>query len=180
VTGLEQQWHPRMAKRRTNTWSRLTPGSSSPTRIASNSQGEARMATHGHLGDELSRRRVVFRGGLYVRGLNTAARLWCEAEVDSAPAKALRSSESWRRLIGAITALRPIVHAINRQPRDTIEERAAPPYLVRLPCGRCFGHPIPVWFARLRMCPTSASGNATPPSSRTASVRKRGESCCLR
>ena len=84
VIGLERQWHHRLAGLRTNTLvavgsagfviiGQLMPGESSPTRIA------AQVASGiGFLGAG-----VILREGLSVRGLNTAATLWCSAAVGS-------------------------------------------------------------------------------------------------
>jgi putative Mg2+ transporter-C (MgtC) family protein len=80
LIGVERQWRQRMAGVRTNalvsvgaamfvTLADLTAGDSSPTRIA------AQVASGiGFLGAG-----VIIRDGLNVRGLNTAATLWCSA-----------------------------------------------------------------------------------------------------
>src|SRR5215510_6244851 len=84
LIGLERQWHHRLAGLRTNALVAigsagfvvlgvLTVGESSPTRIA------AQVASGiGFLGAG-----VILREGLSVRGLNTAATLWCSAAVGS-------------------------------------------------------------------------------------------------
>ena len=82
VIGFERQLRQRLAGMRTNTlvavgsalfvmMGMMTPGDSSPTRIA------AQVASGiGFLGAG-----VIIRHGLNVRGLNTAATLWCSAAV---------------------------------------------------------------------------------------------------
>src|SRR5262245_26047961 len=80
--GFERQWRQRLAGLRTNTlvalgaasflmFSGLVPGESSPTRVAAQV-----VSGIGFLGAG-----VMFKEGLSVRGLNTAATLWCSAAV---------------------------------------------------------------------------------------------------
>jgi putative Mg2+ transporter-C (MgtC) family protein len=82
VIGLERQWRQRGAGLRTNApvatgasafvvLSALMPGDSSPTRIAAQV-----VSGIGFLGAG-----VILREGLNVRGLNTAATLWCSGAV---------------------------------------------------------------------------------------------------
>src|SRR5215471_11205202 len=80
--GFERQWRQRMAGLRTNTlvaigaasfviFAALIPGESSPTRVAAQV-----VSGIGFLGAG-----IIFREGLHVTGLNTAATLWCSAAV---------------------------------------------------------------------------------------------------
>src|SRR5215468_2758295 len=80
--GFERQWRNRLAGLRTNTlvalgaasfviFEQLIPGESSPTRVAAQV-----VSGIGFLGAGL-----IFREGLSVRGLNTAATLWCSAAI---------------------------------------------------------------------------------------------------
>ena len=82
VIGFDRQWHDRLAGLRTNTlvalgaatfvvFSDIVPSEGSPTRIAAQV-----VSGIGFLGAGL-----IFREGLSVRGLNTAATLWCSAAV---------------------------------------------------------------------------------------------------
>src|SRR4030081_3799842 len=82
VIGFERQWRNRLAGLRTNTlvalgaatfviFSALDPGDGSPTRVAAQV-----VSGIGFLGAGL-----IFREGLDVRGLNTAAPLWCSGAV---------------------------------------------------------------------------------------------------
>jgi putative Mg2+ transporter-C (MgtC) family protein len=84
VIGLERQWHQRMTGLRTNSLvamgsamfvmlGALIPGADSPSRLASYV-----VSGIGFLGGG-----VILRDGLNVRGLNTAATLWCTAAVGS-------------------------------------------------------------------------------------------------
>ena len=82
VIGFERQWRNRLAGLRTNTlvalgaatfviFSSLVPGDGSPTRVAAQV-----VSGIGFLGAGL-----IFREGMSVRGLNTAATLWCSAAI---------------------------------------------------------------------------------------------------
>ena len=130
--GLERQWRQRLAGLRTNalvavgaalfvTVSVLTPHESSATRIA----GQV-VSGIGFLGAG-----VIMREGLNVRGLNTAATLWCSAAIGVLCGGGfLREALIGSLLIlAANVVLRPIAQKINRQP-DTAEE-VETIYLVR-------------------------------------------------
>jgi len=80
--GFERQWRNRLAGLRTNAlvalgsatfvvFEALAPGDSSPTRVAAQV-----VSGIGFIGAGL-----IFREGLSVRGLNTAATLWCSAAI---------------------------------------------------------------------------------------------------
>src|SRR5258706_13493926 len=80
--GFERQWRNRLAGLRTNTlvalgaasfvvFAALVPGEGSPTRVAAQV-----VSGIGFLGAGL-----IFREGTSVRGLNTAATLWCSAAI---------------------------------------------------------------------------------------------------
>ncbi len=69
-----------------------------------------------------------------MRGLNTAATLWCSAAVGLLAGEgfALYGLMAAALVLGTNTALRPIVRAINRQPIDLTEEEQH--YLVSIDC----------------------------------------------
>lgn len=82
LIGIERQWRQRMAGLRTNTlvalgasifvvFAGLFPEEASPTRVAAQI-----VSGVGFLGAG-----IIFKDGLNVRGLNTAATLWCSAAV---------------------------------------------------------------------------------------------------
>jgi putative Mg2+ transporter-C (MgtC) family protein len=117
--GLERQWRQRMAGLRTNTLvcvgaalfvmlSVMTPGESSPTRMAAQVVSGIGFLAGG----------VILREGLTVRGLNTAASLWCAAAIGCLSGGGL----FFQAFIGAIAVLianvglRPIGHQIDKQP----------------------------------------------------------------
>ncbi len=117
--GLERQWRQRMAGLRTNTLvatgaalfvmlSVLTPGDSSPTRIAAQV-----VSGIGFLGGG-----VILREGLTVRGLNTAATLWCAAAIGSLSGAGLllHAGIGTVAVLVANLILRPLGYRINQQP----------------------------------------------------------------
>ncbi|MCX8134536.1 MAG: MgtC/SapB family protein [Roseococcus sp.] len=116
--GFERQWRQRLAGLRTNTlvalgsagfvvFSQLVSHEMSPTRVAAQV-----VSGIGFLGAG-----VIFKEGLNVRGLNTAATLWCSAAVGllagigQAPAALLLTA----LIVGVNLGLRPLVARIDRQ-----------------------------------------------------------------
>ncbi|MBF2082992.1 MgtC/SapB family protein [Thermoleptolyngbya sp. C42_A2020_037] len=117
--GLERQWRQRMAGLRTNTLvatgaalfvmlSVLTPGDASPTRVAAQV-----VSGIGFLGGG-----VILREGLTVRGLNTAATLWCAAAIGSLSGAGLlpHAAMGTAAVLVANLLLRPLGYRINQQP----------------------------------------------------------------
>lgn len=124
ILGLERQWRQRMAGLRTNTLvatgaalfvmlSVLTPGDSSPTRVAAQV-----VSGIGFLGGG-----VILREGLTVRGLNTAATLWCAAAIGSLSGAGLLSHAAMgtTAVLAANLLLRPLGYRINQQPLNGTE-----------------------------------------------------------
>jgi putative Mg2+ transporter-C (MgtC) family protein len=96
--GLERQWRQRLAGLRTNTLVALGAAIYvTYSRIVFDDQGAARMAAQVVSGIGFLGAGVIFKEGLNVRGLNTAATLWCSAAVGSL-AKGSRSTARWRPL----------------------------------------------------------------------------------
>ena len=135
VIGFERQWHNRLAGLRTNTlvalgaatfviFSDIAPGEGSPTRMAAQV-----VSGIGFLGAGL-----IFREGLSVRGLNTAATLWCSAAVGVlAGAGYLAAAAVATSFVAFINLmLRPIVRVINRRPLSTTELEVG--YLISVTC----------------------------------------------
>lgn len=113
--GFERQWHQRMAGLRTNTlvaigaaifvtFAALFPGESSPTRMAAQV-----VSGIGFLGAG-----IIFKEGLNVRGLNTAATLWCSAGVGTLCGAGFypHAAVCTAFVIVVNLLLRPLVHAI--------------------------------------------------------------------
>jgi putative Mg2+ transporter-C (MgtC) family protein len=133
--GLERQWRQRLAGLRTNTLVALGAAIFvTYSRIASDDQGAARMAAQVVSGIGFLGAGVIFKEGLNVRGLNTAATLWCSAAVGLLAGEgfALYGVLAAILVVGANTLLRPIVSAINRQPVEMSEEEQH--YLVTIDC----------------------------------------------
>lgn len=117
--GFERQWRQRMAGLRTNTlvaigaasfmiFAGLIPGDGSPTRVAAQV-----VSGIGFLGAG-----IIFREGMQVTGLNTAATLWCSAAVGllAGSGHPLHASIATAFVILVNLLLRPLVRLINRQP----------------------------------------------------------------
>lgn len=133
--GFERQWRQRLAGLRTNTlvalgaasfvmFAGLYPGEASPTRVAAQV-----VSGIGFLGAG-----VIFKEGLNVRGLNTAATLWCSAAVGMlAGGGALWQAAMVAAAVVSVNLLlRPLVGLINRQPLGTSETETH--YAVRVVC----------------------------------------------
>jgi putative Mg2+ transporter-C (MgtC) family protein len=135
LIGTERQWRQRLAGLRTNTlvalgaasfviFSMVFEDEVSPTRVAAQV-----VSGIGFLGAG-----IIFREGLSVRGLNTAATLWCSAAVG-----VLAGAGAWifAALVTAMVifvnlALRPLVQRLNRQPSAGAEQ--AEDYTVEIVC----------------------------------------------
>jgi putative Mg2+ transporter-C (MgtC) family protein len=133
--GFERQWRQRLAGLRTNTlvalgaasflvFSRLILGDSSPTRVAAQV-----VSGIGFLGAGL-----IFKEGLSVHGLNTAATLWCSAAVG------VLAGAGFAAHAGLVTVLvifvnlflRPMARFIQSQPTTTTELISR--YLITVVC----------------------------------------------
>jgi putative Mg2+ transporter-C (MgtC) family protein len=134
--GFERQWRQRMAGLRTNTlvaigaasfviFESLFPNDGSPTRVAAQV-----VSGIGFLGAG-----IIFREGLQVSGLNTAATLWCSAAVGllSGSGHPLHAAVATGFVILVNLTLRPLVRLINRQPISQAE--ADLQYRIRVVCG---------------------------------------------
>ncbi len=134
VIGFEREWRQRLAGLRTNTLVSLGAAifvvfegqfiDSGPTRVAAQV-----VSGIGFLGAG-----VIWKEGVNVRGLNTAATLWCSAAVGL-----LAGAGSWRLavlaaalIVGVNIVLRPLTSLINRQPVDTADVETS--YIVNVTC----------------------------------------------
>jgi putative Mg2+ transporter-C (MgtC) family protein len=135
VIGFERQWRNRLAGLRTNTlvalgaasfviFEQLVPDDSSPTRVAAQV-----VSGIGFLGAGL-----IFREGLSVRGLNTAATLWCSAAIGviAGAGFPLYAAVATAFVVFVNLLLRPIVNFINRQPLTSTELEIG--YVVSVTC----------------------------------------------
>src|SRR5262249_694116 len=135
VIGFERQWRNRLAGLRTNTlvalgaapfviFEQLSPDESSPTRVAAQV-----VSGIGFLGAGL-----IFREGLSVRGLNTAATLWCSAAIGviAGAGYPLYAGIATGFVVFVNLLLRPIVSFIDRQPLMSTDLETG--YLVSVTC----------------------------------------------
>jgi putative Mg2+ transporter-C (MgtC) family protein len=135
LIGFERQWRQRMAGLRTNAlvaigaagfviFSTMVAGDSSPTRVAAQI-----VSGIGFLGAG-----VILREGINVRGLNTAATLWCSAMVGTfaGAGQLVASALAAAFVVSTNLFLRPIVRLINKQPLGAVEVETH--YAVELRC----------------------------------------------
>jgi putative Mg2+ transporter-C (MgtC) family protein len=135
LIGFERQWRNRLAGLRTNTlvalgaasyviFAALFPNEGSPTRVAAQV-----VSGIGFLGAGL-----IFREGLSVRGLNTAATIWCSAAVGVLAGNGFLAYAGIATVFVLIVnlLLRPIVIFINRQPM--LGGEMATEYLLSVTC----------------------------------------------
>ena len=133
--GFERQWRQRMAGLRTNTlvaigaasfvvFESLFPDEASPTRVAAQV-----VSGIGFLGAG-----IIFREGLQVTGLNTAATLWCSAAVGllAGSGHPLHAAAATAFVVLVNLTLRPLVRLINRQP--IVQAETDFRYSVRVVC----------------------------------------------
>jgi putative Mg2+ transporter-C (MgtC) family protein len=137
--GLERQWRQHLAGLRTNTLVALGAAIFiTYARAAGDNEGATRIAAQVVSGIGFLGAGVIFKEGLNVRGLNTAATLWCSAAVGLLAGEGL----ALYGLIGAVlviaanVGLRPLVRAINRQPMEMTEEGQH--YVISIECRAAF------------------------------------------
>jgi putative Mg2+ transporter-C (MgtC) family protein len=134
--GLERQWRQRLAGLRTNALvsagaaafvavSLLVAGSNDPTRVVAQV-----VSGIGFLGGG-----IILREGLNVRGLNTAATLWCSAAVGSLAGMGYLLPAFITAVVVVATnvLLRPVAVLINRAPVEQASEVEIT-YLLELTC----------------------------------------------
>jgi putative Mg2+ transporter-C (MgtC) family protein len=135
VIGFERQWRQRLAGLRTNTLVALGAASFVVfENLFSTAADLTRVAAQVVSGIGFLGAGIIFREGLNVRGLNTAATLWCSAAVGVlAGGGALPYAASAAALVIAVNLLlRPLVQRINRQPLASAELQTG--YVVNVVC----------------------------------------------
>lgn len=133
--GFERQWRQRTAGLRTNalvalgsalfvSLSLLMSPESSPTRVAAQV-----VSGLGFLGGG-----VILREGLNVRGMNTAATLWCSGAVGTLAGAGflVEAAIGTLAVLGAHFALRPLVRVINVRAQVSTDVETT--YRVRVTC----------------------------------------------
>jgi putative Mg2+ transporter-C (MgtC) family protein len=135
VIGFERQWRQRLAGLRTNTLVALGAASFVVFENLFATQADlTRVAAQVVSGIGFLGAGIIFREGLNVRGLNTAATLWCSAAVGVlAGGGALPYAAIAAALVIAVNLLlRPLVQRINRQPLASAELQSG--YVVNVVC----------------------------------------------
>src|ERR1700734_593359 len=133
--GLERQWRQHLAGLRTNTLVALGAAIFiTYARAAGDNEGATRIAAQVVSGIGFLGAGIIFREGLNVRGLNTAATLWCSAAVGVlAGGGALWYAAMAASMVIAVNLLlRPLVQRINRQPFASAELQSG--YVVNVVC----------------------------------------------
>jgi len=133
--GFERQWRQRMAGLRTNTlvatgsalfvmMSVMVTNDASPTRVAAQV-----VSGIGFLGAG-----VIMRDGLNIRGLNTAATLWCSAAIGTMCGSGFLAESviGSGMILLANIMLRPLAQKVNKTPSTTTEEEIN--YCVQIIC----------------------------------------------
>jgi putative Mg2+ transporter-C (MgtC) family protein len=117
--GAERQWKQRSAGLRTNVLVAL--GACEFVDLAMNldgGHGGVKVVSYVVSGIGFLGAGVIMKDGLNVRGLNTAATLWCSAAVGACAGANLAAQAALLTLfvVGANTLLQPLVNRINRAP----------------------------------------------------------------
>jgi putative Mg2+ transporter-C (MgtC) family protein len=125
IIGAERQLRQRLAGLRTNAL--VAAGSALfvlVTALSNDPEGTARIAAQVVSGIGFLGAGVIMREGLNVRGLNTAATLWCSAAVGvlSGFGQVIEASAGALAVLGANILLRGMTQRINRQDAKTATE----------------------------------------------------------
>jgi putative Mg2+ transporter-C (MgtC) family protein len=137
VIGAERQWRQRMAGLRTNTL--VCMGSAlfvSLSAMVDHELSRTRIAAQVVSGIGFLGAGVIMKEGLNIRGLNTAATLWCSAAVGVLAGSGfiLAAAIGTGAVLVANVLLRPVASRINREPPDSIELETI--YRLRVSCHR--------------------------------------------
>jgi len=122
--GIERQWRQRMAGLRTNALVAVGAALFASISILMNATvNPTQVAAYIVSGIGFLAGAVIFKEGLSVRGLNTAATLWATAAVGtlSGSGFVVQAAIGAIAIVSANVLLRPIVQRINRQPLDQSE-----------------------------------------------------------
>jgi putative Mg2+ transporter-C (MgtC) family protein len=135
VIGFERQWRQRMAGLRTNALVSLgAAGFVVFGTVIAEGSSTAPVAAQIVSGIGFLGAGVIMREGVNIRGLNTAATLWCSAMVGTfaGAGQLVASLIAASLVLGTNLFLRPLVRLINRQPFGAVEIETH--YSVELRC----------------------------------------------
>lgn len=135
--GLERQWRQRMAGLRTNALVAL--GAASLTLMSMMVEGEispTRMAAQVVSGIGFLGAGVIMKEGANIRGLNTAATLWCSAAIGVMAGAGFYVPAIFVAvcILAVNILLRPLVLLINRQPIESSQEEGDWQYELNITC----------------------------------------------
>ncbi len=127
LIGAERQWRQRTAGLRTNVL--VAVGAAAFTDLGTRlmaADGATRIISYIVSGIGFLGAGVILKEGTQIRGLNTAATLWCSAAVGAFAGAALWAEAVTVSffVVAGNTLLRPLVNYINRLPIDTVTTEA--------------------------------------------------------
>jgi putative Mg2+ transporter-C (MgtC) family protein len=121
IIGLERQWRQRSAGLRTNVLEAVGAAAFSDlgTRLLG-AEGATRIISYVVSGIGFLGAGVILKDGANIRGLNTAATLWCSAAVGTLSGSGMPAEAATLAgfVLAGNTLLRPLVNWINRRPID--------------------------------------------------------------
>jgi putative Mg2+ transporter-C (MgtC) family protein len=137
IIGVERQYRQRTAGLRTNVL--VAVGAAAFVDLATRihgAEGAARVISYVVSGIGFLGAGVIMKEGLNIRGLNTAATLWCSAAVGACAGADMAAQAALVTVfvMAGNTLLRPLVNAINRIPLD--EEASEATYEVSVVTAR--------------------------------------------
>ncbi|HEU0192404.1 MAG TPA: MgtC/SapB family protein [Mycobacterium sp.] len=135
VIGLERQWRARMAGLRTNALVATGATLFVLYAVAADDTSSTRVASYVVSGVGFLGGGVILREGFNVRGLNTAATLWCSAAVGvlAASGHLAFALIGTGAVVGTHLLLRPLGRLIDRDNHEE-EDEGQSPYLVQVVC----------------------------------------------
>ncbi|MDP9096577.1 MAG: MgtC/SapB family protein [Pseudomonadota bacterium] len=135
LIGLERQWRQRTARLRTNVLVAVGAAAFSDLGMRLlGAEGATRIISYVVSGIGFLGAGVILKDGTNIRGLNTAATLWCSAAVGTLSGSGLPAEAATFAgfVLAGNTLLRPLVNWVNRRPIDADVTEAK--YAVHVVC----------------------------------------------
>ncbi|MGI4942922.1 MAG: MgtC/SapB family protein [Janthinobacterium lividum] len=135
LIGLERQWRQRTAGLRTNVLVAVGAAAFSDLGMRLlGADGATRIIAYVISGIGFLGAGVILKDGTNIRGLNTAATLWCSAAIGTLSGSRLPAEAATLAafILAGNTLLRPLVNWVNRRPIDASVTEAK--YLVHVTC----------------------------------------------